>query len=122
MPSGSVYTQLKQARALIEDPENWCQGKLQSVAFGPDGYGHATYCAIGAIRESQGEECGEYGMWLPAEDLLRAASLELFNKSITGVNDADPQEALAAHENVLKVYDAAIRKARPRWRKLLRLS
>lgn len=51
-----VREDLEGALSLIENPNNWCQGRYSSLRIPLEGapYPAQAYCAVGAIREQTG--------------------------------------------------------------------
>ncbi len=89
---------LKDARKLIEKPENWTQGAAARAKDGGETYCEGVYavcfCAVGAIRRSEPGGC--WGL-LRAADYLRdvCANIPEFNDNHT-------------HAEVLAKFDEAI--------------
>ena len=100
---------LQKAKDRIAAPENWCQEELSRDKSGkrcdPTELTAAAWCASGAISYVMGRDavCGD-----SAEHALRDASLELFGEIPASVNDS------GTHEQVMRIYDVAIQKARTR--------
>lgn len=91
---------LRAARALIEKPEAWTQGRYCLDANGAvlsyGEQGGVKWCAAGALGAVNGGECPE-----EAWDLLQAAG---GHWSVTGFND-NPDRT---HAEVLAAFDKAI--------------
>lgn len=97
-------TILRKARALLDDPQKWCQGAYARAPggnpIGPETKGAVQWCAVGALRKVAGG---------PDADGIHEAVHEL-NASIRSpgeilsFNDADRRK----HAQVLKVFDRAI--------------
>lgn len=105
----SIKDKLIKARALIEKPENWTRHafardeKGETVEIGSDKA--VSYCMIGALwRAYNAEE--DMTKARPAQDVLhRAAEQVTGEPSILLVND------FGTHEQVIRVFDAAIEMA-----------
>ncbi|MGX7706345.1 DUF6197 family protein [Methylobacterium sp. Gmos1] len=106
---------LREARALIADKSRWTQ-----KAFARDNAGRYTdensneaicFCAAGAVLRAASRGPSSYEN--DAFEVLSAASYDLFREdSVLVVNDGLPdRDASEAHDDVLKVFDLAIRKA-----------
>lgn len=105
----SIKDKLIEARALIEKPENWTQGafardeKGEAVEIGSDKA--VSYCMIGALWRAcnAGEDRTKAR---PAQDVLHKAAEQVTgDSSILLVND------FGTHEEVIRVFDAAIERA-----------
>ena len=98
---------LRRAKALIEDPENWCQGiyardakglALKSREVATDG---VAFCAIGAlVRATQNRDV----VWVDGKETkkLWEAAKELFGHAPARVNDN------LGHAAVMHMYERAI--------------
>lgn len=119
------------ARALIADKEHWIQDDQAQDNAGasvePCDKEAYCYCAQGALIRSYGGDIRQIG-WAAANDALERAAKKLFPAAIdktnftyvqvndgeVGVPDETGDASIAydlAHENILKVFDAAIAEA-----------
>ena len=95
---------LRRARARIEDPAHWTQGRYARSAKGhevkPDSESATSWCAIGALRA---EVLEKSAYWAAFGELVRYIKepTSLFNDTHT-------------HVEVLAVFDAAIESLRVR--------
>lgn len=112
---------LVEARALIEDPDNWTRGvyardetgRSLSSGFAP---GACVWCAAGAVEAAAGED--DYrkvdSPFVVAYRSLSDAARQIPDGppalSIEDLNDqgAIPDDYEDAHSNVLKAFDIAI--------------
>lgn len=103
---------LKSARALIADEKNWVKG-----AYYCHVEGRSCYCMVGALDQAVDDNTDDY-LW-PGSPLHQTAANALldalFDSELDGVS---PQEQTipnfndaptTTHEDVLKVYDLAIK-------------
>lgn len=118
---------LTNARALIADPEHWCQEHLAIADAGygvPPTHGDAyAFCALGAILHV----CNVDDLWgntredepnvaVQANSALEVCAVRLYGTGdVATVNDAEiatlwdaPDPYAAAHAAVLALYDCAI--------------
>lgn len=104
---------LRAARAKIENPMAWTQGRLSADEFGEFVYPHdiraTCFCAQGAILSAQ-----HVLKWAPAESgsntpglWISQAARALGFETAREFNDAPA----TAHEDVLALFDLAIRLA-----------
>jgi hypothetical protein len=93
----AVLRVLEEARGLIEQREDWVQGRYET--FGGE------RCAVGAVRAAAGlldyREAG-----VAAQALLAAIAVQRGYRSVEALNDHSP------HGHVLAAFDAAIARAR----------
>lgn len=84
---------LTQARALIANEKDWCQGTAENMS--------GQRCAIGAIRVATTGSAG-----VQNQDTVRAREWlrEVIGQSISGYNDS------RSHECVISAFDLAIEK------------
>lgn len=107
---------LKEAKNVIENPENWCQGVLYqredgSSAISAHGAGVCRFCSIGAIHKVV-----PWGRGKTSENIRKAITylnraIDLnshgpFGATIGTFNDTNP------HSEVMKMWDDAIRIAK----------
>lgn len=99
----SAVEVLKKAKALIADPEHWCQGVMAKNDFGsevyPDDLDACRWCAEGGMRAVQ--PFGTHS-FTSAWDLLKEAAAEVGYMSPVSLNDE------ANHPTVMKMFDRAI--------------
>lgn len=98
---------LREARALISDPDKWTQGTLARNAYGSEvaSYSHdaCKWCVAGAMLRVADSNDVPYSTELSAHSALVLASRELFGSSaIEEVNDT------RTHADVLALFDRAI--------------
>ncbi len=100
---------LSQARALIEKPENWCQGSYARLADGREAFyenrNACSFCSVGAVRRVQKDNelpagifYDTYGVKYLLADAMEGHILR-FNDSRT-------------HAEVLQAFDKAIEQAK----------
>jgi hypothetical protein len=95
--STEVARVLREARALIDSPDKWCQGRLYEVQFGK----LTRCCVLGAINEAaQGDLSHAY---IGATDALRRVA----GPDIVYWNDAPA----TTHDAVMRAFDRAIASA-----------
>lgn len=90
---------LREARAIIEDPDRWCQDHWAVDEKGkpaPTTQG-CRWCAEGALILAGRDGCGAFGTW----DALYKALPKAFT-DIGSYNDS------RTHRSVLRLYDRAI--------------
>lgn len=94
---GSAHEVLKEVRALIADPADWCQGAIDEPKPG----GGMRHCSIGAL--------GCAANWGAEIAAAKAALYDVIGlSSIATYNDHH------SHECVLAAFDAAIEKTAPK--------
>lgn len=95
-------TILRKARALLDDPQKWCQKAYAKTKWGnhigPETKAAAQWCAVGAMRKVAG--AGDIS------DALRMLDTYVRDGDIVSYNDAKCRK----HAQVLKVFDRAIAK------------
>lgn len=97
------YEMLVKARALIEKPENWGQGRnFMRGPYQSDMENADTFCARGALLKVYG-----FGF---SSDLKGKRSFELLREAV-GVNPVWYNDS-NTHEKVLGMFDRAIEKAK----------
>lgn len=110
------------ARAVIEDPANWCQGSyaLDSTPHNvePNDPNAVRFCALGALkRVSPERDTGRHGLpiyrWVDdevdeAHRILMDAAEELYFADVVELNDFMPGIGESQHPKVLEMYDLAI--------------
>lgn len=105
------------ARAVIENPANWCQGNYaldaQPHSVEPNDLNAVRFCALGALKR-----VSPTPGWLYREDsegavdeahrILVEAAQELYYVDVVDLNDTAPDIGESQHPVVLKMYDLAI--------------
>jgi hypothetical protein len=117
---------LREARALIEDPEDWTRGAYARDAEGQDVESLAApyvdcRCAVGALRTAAGiGTTGRTPAFESALTVLRIAAggdrhaegespvLDLNDGGLTVSPGRKPRPAPARHRRVMRMYDRAI--------------
>lgn len=92
---------LREAKALIEDPERWCQGALRRDKYGNAGAigGEVVErCADGAVAEVLGQYRTDDPVFAP----LNAAAVEMGFENSACLNESTD------HPTVMKMFDRAI--------------
>src|SRR5688572_10298811 len=93
---------LREAKALIAQPSQWCQGWwARDAKGGSTGWRSqdaSRFCALGALSKAAGDFFP-----VPESDYLRRASLELY-----GTDVIDQVNDLREHQDILQMYDRAI--------------
>lgn len=113
MANWTVLSLLEAGRNRLSKPELWCSNGSRSGSGD-----NQACCAIITLSKilEQDEVAFECGAHTDARVLLREASQELFHEYLVNVNDGGDSHMLVPREqryqNVLKVYDRAIAKAR----------
>jgi hypothetical protein len=96
---------LREARALIADPDRWCQGyeavDANGVFIDSTAPQAVRWCALGALGRVANRRQLRSTEMLDVDEALDEAS-RLYGKTVDHVNDED------GHAAVLRVYDAAI--------------
>jgi len=98
---------LREARALISDPDKWTQGTLARNAYGSEVAHYSPdackWCAVGAISRVAASNNASYETEMSAYSALVQASRILFDSDAVGeVNDTH------THADVLALFDRAI--------------
>lgn len=102
-----VMDLLREARALISDPDKWTQGALARNAHGSEVAHYSPdackWCAVGAISRVAASNNASYDTEMSAYSSLVQASRRLFYSDAVGeVNDTH------SHTDVLALFDRAI--------------
>lgn len=108
----TIHAILVGAKALIEDPENWCQGnhfvltngesKSYTRLFFGEPKNVKACCADGALILKCGSDQSD--AYRAASDVLATATLELFKDS----DYSDVNDTFGGHFKILKAFDHAI--------------
>lgn len=106
---------LRQAKALIADPNHWTQGRFVSGRGGKK----VAYCAVGAVRElftfdhhrTSSKDNKEYSSILV---LLTKGTQKATNGAFGSIIDLNDSGMRSAHELVMRSYDEAIKIAEER--------
>jgi len=88
---------LQEARALIENPDHWCQGHLSKHTNGK-----MQRCALGALQDSSYFNGTMKGLLTARSFLYDAVQILSPGDGISLLNDT------TNHETVLKMFDLAI--------------
>lgn len=95
---------LTEAKALIVNSDNWCQGEMERRHMFTSS-GGTQYCARGAIYKVTRDDEDAYEAREVAERLLREAAKEIMNADLATpviVNDE------LGHDAVMRMFDIAI--------------
>ncbi len=95
-----TYEILEKAKALIEDPNDWCQ----CAAFKTGPKGNVQHCAIGAVDAVTRADGWVYERELAVTMALDAVAIDTFHKcSLVDVNNN------LGHEATIEMFNEAIR-------------
>lgn len=104
---------LKEAKSVIENPENWCQGDLYqredgSYATTPYDKGVCRYCSIGAVYKAIPFGHSGAGEYRRAATNFLERAIDLRSKNggayrVVDFNDTNP------HSEVMEMWNDAIR-------------
>ena len=108
---------LKEARDTIADIDHWTYGGYARNVYGSEVTAYDTqavrWCAVGAMRKTAhqvGDREARLRTSIDIRYALDTQATRLFGVEILELNDAKSDKPRIRHQNVLRVYEAAIAK------------